>query len=115
MQSVTDFVKTVFLKHDFSGFTGDPRFIENDYACKMFSKERSNIADLYVWRMNHATVSGEKESMALAADLAYRQAWALCPYSSEAAKGYENFLKSRNRDADAALIEAMAAQFPKSK
>ncbi len=72
VQSVADFVKTVFLKHDFSGFTGDPRFIENDYACRMFSKERANIAGLYVWRMDHATVSGEKERMAAAADLAYR-------------------------------------------
>lgn len=115
VQEIADFAKKVFRQHDFSGFTGDPQFVQNDYACKMFSKERSNVADLYVWRMNHPSVSGEKEQMARAADFAYRQALALCPYSSEAVKGYEDFLKSRNRDADAALIEAMAAQIPKPK
>ena len=115
VEEITDFAKKVFLQHDLTGFTGDPKFVENDYACRMFSKERANIADLYVWRMNHPAVSGEKERMAWAADLAYRQALALCPYSSEAAKGYESFLKSRKRDAEAGLIEAMAAQLPKPK
>ena len=109
------FCQKSFLQHDFNGFTGDPQFVQNDYACRMFSKERANIADLYVWRMNHPTISEEKERMAEAADLAYRQALALCPYSSEAAAGYESFLKSRNRDADATLVEAMAAQIPKPK
>jgi beta-lactamase regulating signal transducer with metallopeptidase domain len=115
VQEITDFAKKIFLQHDFSGFAGDPQFIENAYSCKMFSKERASIADLYVWRMNQAATSGEKEQMARAADFAYRQALALCPYSSEAANGYESFLKSRNLDANAALIEAMAAQFPKPK
>lgn len=115
VQEIADFAQKVFGQHDFSGFTGDPQFVENDYSCRMFSKERSNIADLYVWRMNHPTMAGEKEQMAQAADFAYRQALALCPYSSEAANGYESFLKSRNRDADAALIEAMVAQLPKPK
>jgi beta-lactamase regulating signal transducer with metallopeptidase domain len=115
VQEIADFAQKVFLQHDFSGFTGDPQFVQNDYSCRMFSKERSNIADLYVWRMNHPNVAGEKEQMAQAADFAYRQALALCPYSSEAANGYESFLKSRNRDADAALIQAMVAQLPKPR
>jgi beta-lactamase regulating signal transducer with metallopeptidase domain len=115
VQEIADFAQKVFGQHDFSGFTGDPQFVQNDYSCKMFSKERANIADLYVWRMNHPTVAGEKERMAEAADFAYRQALALCPYSTEAANGYESFLKSRNRDADAALIEAMVAQLPKPR
>jgi beta-lactamase regulating signal transducer with metallopeptidase domain len=115
VQEIADFAQKVFGQHDFSGFTGDPQFVQNDYSCRMFSKERASIADLYVWRMNHPTVAGEKERMAEAADFAYRQALALCPYSSEAANGYESFLKSRNRAADAALIEAMVAQLPKPR
>ena len=115
VQEIADFAKKVFLQHDFSGFTGDPQFVENAYSSKMFSKERASIADLYVWRMNQAATSGEKERMAREADFAYRQAVALCPYDSGTVKGYADFLKSRNRDADAALIEAMAAQLPKPR
>ena len=84
VQEVAAFSKKVFLEHDFNGFTGDPRFVQNDYSCKIFSKERANIADLYVWRMNHAANDSEKERMARAADFAYRQALALCPNNPEA-------------------------------
>ncbi|MGH7952186.1 MAG: M56 family metallopeptidase, partial [Limisphaerales bacterium] len=115
VQEITDFAKKVFLQHDFNGFTGDPQFVQNEYSCKMFSKERDSIADLYVWRMNHAATFDEKERMALEADFAFRQALALCPYNSEAAKGYASFLKSRHRDSDAALVTEMAKQFPKMK
>ncbi len=44
VQDVSAFARKVFQQHDFSGFTGDPRFVQNDYSCKMFSKERANIA-----------------------------------------------------------------------
>jgi hypothetical protein len=108
VQAVADFAKKVFLEHDFNGFTGDPRFVQNDYTCKMFSKERMNIAGLYVWRMNHAANDSEKKRMAREADFAYRQALALCPYNPEAKRDYVDFLQSRNRNADAALVEAMA-------
>ena len=43
----------------------------------------------------------DKERMAREADFAFRQAWALCPYSPEATYRYVNFLKSQNRAADA--------------
>lgn len=112
VQEVADFAKKVFLANDFSGFTGDPRYVQNDYSCKMFSKERANIADLYVWRMNHATDPAEKERMAREADFAYRQALALCPYNPETAKGYVDFLKSQNRESDATLVSETAGQFP---
>jgi beta-lactamase regulating signal transducer with metallopeptidase domain len=115
VQAVAAFARKVFLERDFSSFVGDPRFVQNDYSCRMFSKERASIADLYVWRMNHAANDGEKERMAREADFAYRQALALCPYNPEAGKGYIDFLKSRNRDSDAALVNEMAGQFPKMK
>ncbi|HUA67477.1 MAG TPA: hypothetical protein VMA13_02920, partial [Candidatus Saccharimonadales bacterium] len=115
VQEITDFAKKVFVQHDFSGFTGDPQFVQNDYSCKMFSKERANIADLYVWRMNHAATNEEKERMKRAADFAFRQALALCPYYIEMVKAYAEFLHSENREADATLVDEMAKQFPKSK
>jgi hypothetical protein len=115
VQAVADFARKIFRERDFSGFTGDARFVQNDYSCKMFSKERASIADLYVWRMNHAADSAEKERMAREADFAYRQSLALCPYNPEAGKAYMDFLKGRNRDSDAALVNEMARQFPKMK
>jgi len=115
VEEVAAFAEKVFLKHDFTGFTGDPQFVQNDYSCTMFSKLRGSIAGLYVWRMNQAATADEKERMAREADFAFRQALALCPYSPETIKGYADFLKSQNRDSDAALVNEIARQFPKMK
>jgi hypothetical protein len=112
---LTGFADKVFRQGDLSGFTGDPQFIQNDYSCKMFSKLRSSIAGLYVWRLNQAATADEKERMARAADFAFRQALALCPYSQEAANGYLAFLKQQNRAGDAALVAEMAKQIPRRK
>ncbi len=109
---VTAFAEKVFIRHDFGGFTGDPQFVQNDYSCKTFSKLRSSIAGLYAWRMKHAANEAEKDQMAHAADLAFRQAIALCPYSPEAVFRYVEFLVSRNRKADALLVAQTAAQMP---
>src|SRR6185369_2209421 len=87
-------------------------FVQNSYSSKLFSKERANIADLYVWRMNHAKTADEKDRMAREADFAYRQALALCPNDSETVKGYADFLKGQNRLSDAALVTETAAQLP---
>jgi hypothetical protein len=115
VEEVTQFAAKVFLRHDFNGFTGDPQFVQNQYSCEMFSKLRSSIAGLYAWRMNQAAAAVEKASMAHEADIAYRQALALCPYSPDAVKGYSDFLKSLNRDSDAVLVTEMAKQFPNPK
>jgi hypothetical protein len=115
VEEVATFAEKVFGRHDFSGFTGDPRFVENSYSHKMFSKERGSIAGLYVWRMNHAGSPGEKERMAGEADFAFRQALALCPYNPEVVNNYEDFLKSQNRDSDAVLVNELAKQFPGKK
>jgi len=112
---LTAFGQKVFLRHDFSGFKGDPGFVQNDYSCKMFSKLRSSLANLYVWRMNQAVTADKKGRMAREADFAFRQALALCPYSPEAVKGYVNFLKSQNRDSDAVLVSELTKQFPRQK
>jgi hypothetical protein len=108
VQQIAEFAKKVFQQHDFTGFTGDPQFVQNDYSCKMFSKERASIADLYAWRMNEATDPAEKERMARAADFAYRQALALCPSNAQVASDFAKFLRGENREADAVLAGGMA-------
>jgi hypothetical protein len=109
---VAAFAEKVFLRHDFSGLNGDPRFVQNAYSHKTFSKERSSIAGLYVWRAQHAADASEKKRMNDEADFAFRQAWALCPYSPEAVFRYVNLLLSQNRASDALLVAETAAKFP---
>jgi hypothetical protein len=107
---VIAFGEKVYLKHDLGGFTGDPQFVQNNYASRSFSKWRSAIAGLYAWRAEHGA-AGEQRQMARAADLAFRQALALCPYSAEAAARYAAFLKQQHREADAKRVQAMADEF----
>jgi outer membrane murein-binding lipoprotein Lpp len=109
---IAAFAKKTFGKKDFTGFTGDPRFIQNAYSHQMFSKLRSSIAGLYAWRLKQAADASEKERMAREADFAFRQAWALCPYSPEAVFRYVNFLLAQNRAADALVVAETAAQMP---
>ncbi len=109
---IAAFAKKTFGKQDFSGFTGDPRFIQNAYSHRMFSKLRSSLAGLYAWRLKQATDVSEKERMAREADFAFRQAWALCPYSPEAVFRYVNLLMEQKRIADALVVAETASQMP---
>jgi hypothetical protein len=112
VEQVAAFAKKTFGKQDFSGFTGDPRFIQNAYSHRMFSKLRSSIAGLYAWRLKQATDAAEKDRMAREADFAFRQAWALCPDSPEAIFRYVNLLIEQKRVADALVVAETAAQMP---
>jgi RNA polymerase sigma factor (sigma-70 family) len=104
VSEIAAFAEKVHLRHDLGGFTGDPRFVQNDYAYKTFSKLRSSIAGIYMWRLDHAAGEVEKDRMARATDFAFRQAWALCPTSLEAVFRYTNFLLKQNRNSDALLV-----------
>jgi beta-lactamase regulating signal transducer with metallopeptidase domain len=112
---VAAFAEKTFGRQDFSGFEGDPRFVQNAYAHKMFSKLRSSIGGLYAWRSTHAAGAADRERMAREADFAFRQACALCPYSPEAVFRYVNFLLAQNRIADALLVAKTAANMPPMK
>jgi len=112
VEEVAVFAKKTFGKQDFSGFTGDPRFIQNAYSHRMFSKLRSSIAGLYAWRLKQAAGVAEKERLGREADFAFRQAWALCPYSPEAVFRYVNLLMEQKRVADALVVAETAAQMP---
>ncbi len=48
---MVDFVDRVYVQHDLAGFTGDPQFVQNDYAKRIFSKLRSSFAGVYAWRL----------------------------------------------------------------
>jgi hypothetical protein len=109
---IATFAEKVYVKNDLSGFNGDPRFIRGADAQKMFSKLRSSLGGLYAWRALHATSADEKERMNAEADFAFRQAFALCPYSPEAVFRYVNLLLSENRAADAVLVAETAAKMP---
>ena len=104
VQEIASFAEKIYLKNNLSGFSGDPQFVKNSDAQKMFSKLRSAIGGLYVWRGLHATADDEKRRMDDEADFAFRQAWALCPYSPEAVFRYVNLLLSEGRITDAILV-----------
>jgi hypothetical protein len=112
VDKIAEFAIKTFGKQDFNGFTGDRRFIQNAYSHRMFSKARSSLAGLYAWRMQKATGAPEKERMAREADFAFRQAWALCPDSTEAVFRYVALLMEQKRVVDAFLVAETAAQMP---
>jgi hypothetical protein len=112
IEEIAAFEGKIQVKKDGSGFTGDPQLVQNEYWSKSFSKLRTSIGGLYAWRAQHTTGAGEKKRMNEAADFAFRQAWALCPYSSETVFRYVAFLMSEGRTADALLITETAAQMP---
>ena len=112
---VAAFAEKIHVKKDLSGFAGDPQFVRNEFWCKNYSKLRSSIGGLYEWRAQHAAAAGEKKRMHDAADFAFRQAWALCPYSLETVFRYVNLLMSEGRIADAILVAETAEKMPETQ
>lgn len=114
VSQVAEFVDRVYVRKDLKGFTGDPLFIQNDYAKKIFSKLRSSIGGVYAWRLNTDTnicppeyrpkSNLEYQRMRKEAEFAFRQAFALCPYSPEAVFRYTQQLLLLNQTDDALLV-----------
>jgi thioredoxin-like negative regulator of GroEL len=107
IREIAEWSERVYLRRNFSGFTGDRRFIRDDQAQKAFSKLRSSIAGLYYWRIAAAGPgSPDRQRMIREADFAFRQAFAMCPYNPEALFRYANLLLSPevNRVDDALLL-----------
>jgi len=69
-----------------------------------FSKLRSTLAGMYLRRAEHSNDSYERGGMRNAADWAFRQAYAMCPYSPEALFRYATFLVDYNQPDDAFLL-----------
>jgi tetratricopeptide (TPR) repeat protein len=98
-------VDKVYLRRDYTGFTGDRKFIRDDNAQKAFSKLRSSIGGLYAWRYGVTQPgSPEHQRMLKEADFAFRQALAFCPYSPEAVYRYINLLLPMQRFDDALRV-----------
>lgn len=110
VQAISDFAQKVYLRKDLADFGGDPAYARNPAAQKAFSKLRSAIGGLYVCRAEHAKTPAEKTRMLQEADFAFRQAFALCPYSPEAVFRYVNLLLSANRPKDAVLVAQTCLQ-----
>jgi hypothetical protein len=115
LQTVIDFVDKTYERKDLSGFTGNPRFLQDEDSQKIFSKLRSALAGVYAWRVGAvksiptpgeyiAPEGAERQRMSDAADLAFRQALALCPYSHETVSHYVDFLVAQGRKKDAIAV-----------
>jgi hypothetical protein len=111
-KEIAEFVDKVHRQRDLHGFKGDPRFVQNDYTRRTFGKLRSDIAGLYLWRMEHTGNADEKTRMAREFEFALRQAWAICPDSPDVVFRYVNFLSDRNRIGEAVLVGETASHFP---
>lgn len=111
VNTIAEFAEKTFLKKDFGAYGVDPQFVGSPNAHKMFSKERGSIGGLYAWRAEHASDPAEKQRMNDAADFAFRQAFALCPYSPEAVYRYVTLLVEQKRWDDALVIAETAAKF----
>ena len=104
---VTDvcaFALKTFGRKEFSGFKGDRRFIDNAYAVRLYSKLRSSIGGIYNWRASNSRSPGDQKRMLAEADFAFRQSFALCPYSPETVFRYVNLLQSAERIDDALRV-----------
>ncbi len=104
------FCEKVYLRKDLASFKGDPAFAKSKETQKAFSKLRSSLGGLYAWHFEKDKNADDKQRMKKAADLAFRQAFALCPYSPEAVYRYTGFLMSVQRLDDALLIAETAAR-----
>jgi tetratricopeptide (TPR) repeat protein len=112
VKDIVDFIEKVYLRHDYSGFKGDLKFVRDDQAQKSFSKLRSSQAGVYVWRLGpqcpeqyrQKTTAGT-QALVRETDFAFKQAFAFCPYSPEAVFRYVgNFLIPMGRFDDALLV-----------
>jgi len=118
VKDIADFAMKVYQHHDYTGFIGNRRFIRDEQAQKAFSKLRSSIAGVYDWRAFHPTGKdpAEQQRMLKEADFAYRQAFALCPYSPEAVFRYVMLLVRLQRMDDALIVARTCFEFdPKNQ
>jgi len=110
IRELCSFCEKVYLRKDLAAFKGDPAFAKSKETQKAFSKLRSSIGGLYAWHFENDKNPDDKQRMKKATDLAFRQAFALCPYSPEAVYRYTQFLMSVQRLDDALLIAESAAR-----
>jgi tetratricopeptide (TPR) repeat protein len=105
IKEICDWAEKTYLRHNFAGFTGDPRFVRDDDAQKDFSKLRSAIGDsIYHWHAEHAHSAAEHARADKEAEFALKQSFAYCPYSPEAVFHLMNQLLGAGHIDDALLV-----------
>jgi tetratricopeptide (TPR) repeat protein len=105
ISNICAFCEKTYLRHDYSGFNGDRRFIRDDDGQKAFSKLRSSIgSSIYWWRATHPANQAEAERTFKEAEFALKQAFAYCPYSPEAVFHLMQLLLARNRIEEAIMV-----------
>jgi tetratricopeptide (TPR) repeat protein len=108
VKQICEWAEDVYLRHDLSHFTGDPKFVRDDDAQKAFSKLRSSIASsIYQWRSRaqNSRSATERPRVTKEAEFAFKQAFAYCPFSPEAVFHFMDLLlQSPARIDDAILI-----------
>ncbi len=118
IEELVRFAKRTYIEGDLSEYKGDTKFLREDWAQKAFSKARSAIAGVYAYRLSpqcppelRPKTAAEEQRLLEEADLAFRQAFALCPYSPEAILRYSNLLATVNRIDDAILLTRACYEF----
>ena len=134
VKEISEWAEKTYIRRNFDGFKGDRKFVRDENAQKAFSKLRSAIAGLYVWRINNCAdqlrvierkpieeqrklegeirrLQTEQKRVIDEADFAYKHAFAFCPYSPEAVFRYSSLLTSLQRFEDAYLLVETALKF----
>ncbi len=104
LKEVCDFADKYGTGTHLEDYPGDKDFGGSVQTRKCYSKLRSSQAGMYAWRAQNAANNDERRRMNEAADLAYRQSYAICPYSPEAIYRYLNFLMAQNRIDDGIVM-----------
>jgi hypothetical protein len=111
VQQVAHWIEKTYVRYDFNGFTGDRKFVHDIDAQKSFSKLRSAIAGVYLWRLSgqcppayRPKTNAELQRLLEEANFACLQAFAFSPWSPEAVSHYTNLLLQTNRLDDALVV-----------
>jgi len=104
LNEVCNFARKYGLGEELVGYRGDKDFAASSQARKCYSKLRSSMAGLYVWRADNATDPQERQRMYDAADYAFRQSFALYPCAPDVVYRYVDLLLERNRNDDALMV-----------
>ncbi len=125
---ICKFVEKIYLRRDYDGFKGDPKFVRDSDGQKAFSKLRSSIAGMYSFRERQLTAELQKaqasgnpaeqgrvgaayQRILREAEFALKQSYAFCPYSPEATFRYMELLLRTGRIAEAKLIAETSLKF----
>ena len=104
VSNICEFVERVHIRRDYSDFEGDSKFIRDSDAQKAFSKLRSSIGGLFNYRISNAKTPAEQQRVIKAAEFAFKQSYAYCPYSPEALFRFVQLLTMLGRVDEALLL-----------